>query len=305
LAPASTPEREVRKIAAEILRPLNQGLVTVESATRFEDYVEGVYRPTMLPTFASSTRERYEGVIRNYLVPTFGQGSLGDITPATAQRYFSGMAVSELSHESQDKIRDVLASILGSAVKYGYLVQNPVEGVRLPPPKTGKRSKPYITPDLFKALLALMAEPYATMVFIAVYVGLRVSELVGLRWRNVHADSITIDERYCRGDWGAPKSDASNATIPVSREVIERIQGLKTLTVTVKSGTGLRQYRVVKSDNPDDLVFQSLVKGGPMRDNNVLVRHLKPAGRKLGIGWVNWQVLRRSFATWLRCRVQT
>ena len=37
-----------------------------------------------------------------------------------------------------------------------------------------------------------------------------------------------------------------------------------------------------------------------MRDNNVLVRHLKPAGRKLGIEWVNWQVLRRSFATSLK-----
>ncbi len=27
---------------------------------------------------------------------------------------------------------------------------------------------------------------------------------------------------------------------------------------------------------------------------------IKPAGRKLDIGWVNWQVLRRSYATWLR-----
>jgi len=62
----------------------------------------------------------------------------------------------------------------------------------------------------------------------------------------------------------------------------------------------MRRYRVVRSEGPDELVFQSLVKGGPMRDNNILVRHLKPAGRRLGIGWVNWQVLRRSFATWLK-----
>ena len=54
------------------------------------------------------------------------------------------------------------------------------------------------------------------MVYVAVYTGLRVSELIGLRWRNVHEDSITIDERYCRGDWGAPKSEASNATVPVN-----------------------------------------------------------------------------------------
>jgi integrase len=36
-----------------------------------------------------------------------------------------------------------------------------------------------------------------------------------------------------------------------------------------------------------------------MRDNNILARHIKPAARKLGIGWVNWQVLRRSCATWM------
>jgi integrase len=61
----------------------------------------------------------------------------------------------------------------------------------------------------------LIAEPYASMVYVAVFTGLRVSELAGLRWRNVHEDAITIEERYYRGDWGAPKSEASNATIPV------------------------------------------------------------------------------------------
>jgi integrase len=129
-----------------------------------------------------------------------------------------------------------------------------------------------------------------------VYTGLRISELIGLRWRNVHEDSITIEERYCRGDWGAPKSEASSATIPVSCLVSERIQRLKNLTVEVKAGRAVRRYPAVKADGPDDLVFQSPVKGAPMRDNNIL----KPAARKLGLDSVNWQVLRRSFATWLK-----
>src|SRR6266513_1905926 len=68
------------------------------------------------------------------------------------------------------------------------------------------------------------------------YTGLRVSELIGFRWNDVHHDSIAIDERCCRGDWGAPKSDASNDTIPVNRAVIERILRLKTLTVEVRAG---------------------------------------------------------------------
>lgn len=300
LAPRDMPEREVKKMAAERLRPMNQGLVTIGSATKFEDFVLGTYEPVVMPLLASSTRDRYRSVVENYLMPKFGQLCLREMTPLTIQRSFSEMANSKLSHESKDKIRDVLSSILRSAVDYELLVKNPVDGVRLPPPKHGRRSKPYVKPEQFAALVEIVSEPYATMIYVAVFTGLRVSELVGLRWRNVHADSITIDERYCRGDWGAPKSQASNATVPVNQAVIERIQNLKTMTVVVRAGRGTRTYTAVKSDGPDDLVFQSIAKGVAMRDNNILVRHIKPAAVTLGIGWVNWQVLRRSFATWLK-----
>ncbi len=147
--------------------------------------------------------------------------------------------------------------------------------------------------------MGLIREPYATMVYVAVYTGLRASELIGLRWSDIHDHAITIDERYCRGDWGAPKSDASRATIAVPVGVVERIRRLRDLTVEVKAGRARRRYRVVKQDGPDDLVFQGLRSGRPMRDNNVLTRHIKPAARRLAIPWVNWQALRRSYGTWL------
>jgi hypothetical protein len=73
--------------------------------------------------------------------------------------------------------------------------------------------------------------------------------------------AITIDERFCRGDWGAPKSDASNATIAVNPCVVERINRLKLLTVEVRAGHAVRNYRVVKSHGTDDLVFQSVKDG--------------------------------------------
>jgi integrase len=37
-----------------------------------------------------------------------------------------------------------------------------------------------------------------------------------------------------------------------------------------------------------------------MRDNNILLRHIKPAGRRLGLDFVNWRCLRTSHATWLK-----
>jgi integrase len=305
LAPATMSEREVKKIAAEYLRPMNQGLESLGSATNFSKYVEDTYKPIVLPLMASSTRSRSAGVIKNYLEPTFGRLSLRDLSPLVIQRYFSGMAASNLSGESKDKIRDVLASILGSAVKYGLLVKNPCEAVQLPPEKRGKRkAKPFIYRHQFDAILSLIAEPYASMVFAAVFTGFRVSELAALKWGDVDSinNKITIDERYCRGDWGEPKSDASNATVPVNREVIERILKLKDMTVNVNwGGNGAKKMvKVVRSSGTDDLVFQGLRFGRPMRDNNILSRHIKPAARKLGLGYVNWQVLRRSFGTWLK-----
>lgn len=48
IAPASVPEREARKIAAEYLRPQNQGLELIGSATNFSEYVENTYKPLLI-----------------------------------------------------------------------------------------------------------------------------------------------------------------------------------------------------------------------------------------------------------------
>ena len=292
---------DIKKLRDDITRPLNQGLVTIGSATKFDDYVEQEYKVTVLPLFTKRTQERYEGIIRKYLSPEFRQLPLRELTPLRVQKYITSFATSPLSHESKDKIRDVLSAVLGSAKHYGLILANPCEGVRLPPSKKGKRGKPYITLEQFQKLIQLIAEPYASMIYVAVLTGLRASELAGLKWKNVHEDSITIDETYSAGEWGRPKSDASNATIGVNPSVIARIHRLKTLTVDVRAGQGaVRHYRVVKSDGPEDNVFQLVSRNAPQCPNNVLFKHLKPAARSLGIGWVNWQVLRRSHATWLK-----
>ena len=301
----NTSERDARRLAAEHLRPLNQALESIGAAVNFESYVEKTYIPLVMPLLAKSTQSRYQGVLDNYLIPNFGHLALRDLTPMHLQGYFSRLASSPLSQESKDKIRDVLSSVLGSARRYGLLITNPMESVQLPPDRRGRRrQKPYLTPALFDALIAKIPEPYASMVFVAIYTGLRVSELAGLRWNDVHENGITIDERFCRGDWGAPKSDASNTTIAVNRCVIERIHRLKLLTVEVSGGgpsnKAIRKYKVVKSDRPDDLVFQSVRDGKPIRDNNILTRFIKPAGRQLGMPWVNWRTLRTSHAVWLK-----
>ncbi|MGA8622181.1 MAG: site-specific integrase [Candidatus Sulfotelmatobacter sp.] len=58
---------------------------------------------------------------------------------------------------------------------------------------------------------------------------------------------------------------------------------------------------LLRTDRPQDLVFQSLREGTPMRDGNILRRHLRPAALKLGIDpkKATWRSLRTSCATWM------
>jgi integrase len=206
------------------------------------------------------------------------------------------LAAAELAITLIDPARQGVLSVL--AIYHQLALLAPV--ARACRVEVKRRNKPYLTFRQFDELVVLIEEPYATMVYVVSYTGLRVSELAGLRWDDIHESSITIDERYCRGDWGTPKSECSNATIAVNRCVVERIHCLKFLTIRVKAGHAMRTYRAMKSDGPNDLVFQSVKDGKPMRDNNILARFIKPAARKLGLCWVSWRSLRTSHAVWLK-----
>jgi integrase len=298
LAPASMPEREVNKIAAERLRPVNQGVITAGSAVNFMHFVIDTYEKTALPLLAKGVRKTYQGAIRKHLAPVFGHCCLRDLTPATVQKFFSEMHVRGVAYPTIVKTRDTLSSVMRAAVKYGFLQENPLERLQFPPDRRGRRAKPWITPAQFTALVDQIPEPYATAVFVAVWTGLRVSELAGLRWRSIHSESITVEQRYYRGDWSCTKTSASTATIAVDPDVIARIQRLKTLTVNVRAGRSVRHHKAVKAGGPDDLVFQGVWQGKPMSDENVLRRFIKPAARRLGFT-ANWRSLRTTCATWM------
>ncbi len=130
LAPAELSAEKARQIAWEKLRPINQGLIASGAAVTFETFTRRTYQATVMPLMASSTQSRYQGIIDKYLIPAFGRLALRELTPRNLQAYLSSLSGTGLSHESMDKIRDVLASILGAAVRYEYLVRNPAQGLR-------------------------------------------------------------------------------------------------------------------------------------------------------------------------------
>jgi integrase len=298
-------EREAQKIAAEMLRPMNQGLQSIGSATAFGEYVSGTYLTTALPLLASTTQANYRGVLDKHIMPTFETMTLRDMDTLCLQRFFSGMGGSPLGADTILKMKEVLSSVLSSAVRYGLLTKNPMLEVQIPRTKivNRRKPKPNITPEEFFLLIGSIAEPYATMIYVDVFSGLRPSELDGLKWEDVHAEALTVNKRYCRGDWSVTKTTGSSATIGVPQSVIARIYRLKTLSVVINwGGKGAKKcFKLVRSDKPEDLVFQSIRKGGPMNDQNILRRHLRPAALRLGLDpkKVTWRSLRTSYATWM------
>jgi integrase len=258
LGPVALTRAEAERLRDDYLATINQAHVGIGGAILFRDFAR-IYERDVLPTVAATTRSRSKSVLKKHLNPEFGNLMLREVASLELlQGYFRRLEATDQSGESVDKIKDVLSAVLRTAVDYCRLATNPVEKVRIRKRKITK-PKPFLRLDQFNALLELIAEPYATMVYVAIFTALRVSELAGL----------------------------------------DRIERLKSVEITIRAGRGCRKYKAVKVDGPDDQVFQSVVKGAPMRDNNILTRHLKPAGRKLGIPWVNWQVLRRSSATWM------
>lgn len=297
--------REAQRIARELLWPMNQGLETPLAALSFIDYIEATYRPLELIDKASTTRIAYEATLRKYLIPTFGKMLLRDLTRQILKEYLAQLGRSAHGGYVVLKIKEVFSSVLSSAVKYRSLPENHLLDIGIPLSKRINRlkPKPCPTPEEFDRLLSCLDEPYASMIFVAIHSGLRVSELAGLKWEDVKDGALTIDERYCRGDWNAPKTQPSGATIAVSPLVTDRIWNLRTIEVNLKwGGQGAhKRIKLVRSDGPEDLVFQSLRDGKPLNDQNIVRRQLRPAAERLGLDprKATWRALRRARATWM------
>ena len=128
------------------------------------------------------------------------------------------------------------------------------------------------------------------MTFLAAVTGLRVSELLALKWEdvNVAAGEITLTRAIVCQHVGPLKTAASQKPIPMD-------SGLSAL---------LLDWRGRWPYNRDaDYVFASAEKKGeqPLWPSSAMSKHIRPAAKRAGIlKHVRWHVFRHSFATLLK-----
>ena len=175
----------------------------------------------------------------------------------------------------------VISNLFSTAMDWGYWHErNPAQRVRLGR-KNRKWPKRILTDEQIRSLLWELEPQTSLMVLTAVSTGMRISEILALKWRSVDLDRglIFVEERRYRGDTDVPKSERSRRVLPLARLDVP-----------------LRKHRPL-AWKLDDYVFQR--NGEPLDDRDLLRQQIRPAAERLGFYFTGfgWHSFRRQNLT--------
>jgi integrase len=184
--------------------------------------------------------------------------------------------------ETVHHFRCALSKLLGSAEEWKYIADNPARQARLPR-REYRPERPILTPAQIRSLIVALPEPAKSVAMLLALTGLRIGELLALRWKNVDLDArlLRVMETVYEGRFGTPKTRRSVRTIPIGPKVLSIFSNLH-------KGGG----------DPEHLVL-STCSGRPLCRRNLMHRQLQPTCEELGFPKVTWHVLRHCHATLL------
>ncbi len=223
--------------------------------------------PNAMPTLKLSTQKRYRRTLKNHLLPAFGERRLCDIGTLDLQRFVLQKMDSGLGWAATDHLRNLMSKIFATANKWQHFSgENPASGVELPEKKP-VRQKRALSPQQARHLLLILRDPVRMMVHLALLTGLRVGEILGLRWQDVDfaAGGIRVEQAYYRGEMGSPKTKDSRRILPMPESLKAAL---------------MRFYRDSGQPPSEGLIFRTRA-GNPFNDTNLLHRYLKPAGKAI------------------------
>jgi integrase len=232
-----------------------------------------------------------QSVLRHHIVPTIGHLRLDHVTyaviedlklvlsrkPAHARKEASDEARPTLKAKSINNVLTVLRRMLVIARKRGLIAAVPeIDWLKIPPEEFD-----FLDFDEADRLLAAVDEDWRTMVLVALRTGMRMGELIALRWQDVDlvAGRITVKQNAVKGRLGTPKSGKARE-IALSNDTV----------------SALKAHRHLRGP----LVFCTM-DGGMLKYTEL--RHpLWRACRKAGLRPVQWHACRHSFASHLVMR---
>ena len=234
---------------------------------------------------AFSTRAAYECYLNAWVLPRWGTYRIDQVKPVAVEEWLDGI---KRAKGTKAKIRNLMSAIYHHAMRYEWIDRNPIQLVR----QSAKREKVPAVLELaeLQLLLTKLDVRERTLVLLDAATGLRVSELLALRWGDVGFENLELS--VTRSIWhqvvGDCKTEASAKPVPLDSYMAEDL---------------LRWRRQSPYPMDHDWVFASPTTRGkqPYWPDNLMKRHIKPVARKAGINKnIGWHTFRHSFGTLLK-----
>jgi integrase len=257
--------KSVQPFIAQMLAPLNAGLLNPQSTMPVTEFVERVYLPEYVEkNLRPATRRQYLGVWKRYLKPRMGKLTLRGFRTVHGEQMLSQIAAqSQLDRSSLRHCKAFLSGCFKQAKRLGILDGiNPIMDVSIPhAPEAEQDTYAYSLSEI-KSMLAVLPEPAHTVVLTAALTGLRHSELRGLVWENFDGKELSITRSVWNKTVSEPKTRKSRAPIPVVKQLADALAAHK-----------LRAGKLAQHGLP---IFQS-GKGSPSNLANLARRVIIPA----------------------------
>ena len=277
---------EVRGKLAELRRQIDGGATKIDRRLTVKQQAER-WLTEMLPTrdVKASTERSYRDIVNHYVIPTWGSTPLARLSPVDVERGLGRLAKQGYSRSTVRHAKHLLGFICDDAEREGLILRNPCRSARLPKTKD-PRPRKAMTPDQAQQLLVYLdASPLETPVRLALITGMRLGELLALRW-----DDLSLKTAQPTLTVRKSKTPRGRRVIPLARWSVPMLRAHRVAQVEAALALG-----PAWSDN--GLVFPSEV-GTPWDHANFRHRFQK-ACRDAGIGQWTPHELRHTTASWL------
>jgi integrase len=263
-------EAELRRRMGEDRPVAGERLTVADAADRYLAHLEAAGRKPV-------TVQAVRGHIRHWLAPFFAGRTLDavrreDVVDLVklmrAGKRPGGLRRSKpLAPKTITNTIGTLNALYGYAQEHGWATSNPVKGVALPAVPDSEEIR-YLEPVEVEAVAReAVSGPYEhidrALYIVAAMTGLRLGELVALRWQDVdwQAGRIRVRRTYdSRSGYGTPKSRRSSRSVPMADDVAAALDALS---------------RAQKRTGDHDLVFADPFNGGPLSKRSALLRFRK------------------------------
>jgi integrase len=290
--------KEVEKKLAEARGDAARGIVYDDENQTVGEYMTRWLSDSAKHSVKATTHRAYESQIRNHIVPALGKVKLSRLTPAHLQALYAAKLREGMKPASVRQIHAILHKALEQAVRFNLIPTNPA--IKVDPPKVRHEEITPLSAEQANKLLDVTrneSDRFEALYALALTTGLRIGELLGLKWSNMDLDArrLRVSRQLQRSSqegliFTEPKA-ASRRTVDLPARTVEALKRhrKRQLEVAFKAGGAYQD---------SDLVFAGYL-GGPIGPEKVTQRAFKPLLKRAGLPEIRFHDLRHTFATLL------